>query len=87
MIERKRLLPIGYYKKAPSFTGSDGNKCFKIEKYQEEGAEEPLFKASLWKGPFSSENTPDDQKLIMTAPFTEEGMDTIVEWMNNTNVN
>lgn len=86
MIERKRLLPIGYYKKAPSFTGSDGNKCYKIEKFQEEGAEEPVFRASLWHGPYSSENTPDENKLIKTAPFTEEGIQSLVGWMNETDV-
>ena len=30
MIERKRLLSLGYYKKAPSFTGSDKNKCYAL---------------------------------------------------------
>ncbi|MCR4831402.1 MAG: GNAT family acetyltransferase [Pseudobutyrivibrio sp.] len=83
MIDRKRLLSLGYYKKAPSFTGSDKNKCYKIEKYQAEGTEEVLFKATLWPGPYSSENTPDDQKLTQTAPFTEEGLQSLVDWMNH----
>ena len=82
MIDRKRLLSLGYYKKAPSFTGSDKNKCYKIEKFQEEGSEDVLFKATLWPGPYSSENTPEDQKLTQTAPFTEEGLQSLVDWMN-----
>ena len=86
MIERKRLLSLGYYKKAPSFTGSDNDKCYKIEKYQEEGSEEVLFKATLWHGPYSFENTPDDQKLIQTAPFTEDGLETLVIWMNESEI-
>ena len=74
MIERKRLLSIGYYKKAPSFTGSDKNKCYKIEKFVEEGAEEPVFKATIWPGPYSFENTDDELKQSKTAPFNEDGL-------------
>ena len=66
MIDRKRLLSIGYYKKAPSFTGSDKNKCYKIEKIHPEETDEDLFQASIWPGPFSSENTPDEQKQFKT---------------------
>jgi hypothetical protein len=86
MIERKRLLSLGYYKKAPSFTGSDKNKCYKIEKFQEEGSEEVLFKGTLWAGPFSFENTPEEAKLTHTEPFTEEGLEALVAWLNETNV-
>ena len=82
MIERSRLLSLGYYKKAPSFTGSDGKKCYKIEKFQEEGSEEVLFKATIWEGPFSSENTPEENKVSKKAPFTEEGLLELVDWMN-----
>ena len=85
MIDRKRLLPLGYYKKAASFTGSDGNKCFKIERFQEEGADE-CFKATIWPGPYSSENTEDELKQIQTAPFTEEGIESLVDWMNSLEV-
>ena len=48
MIKRDRLLSLGYYKKAPSFTGSDKNKCYKIERFREEDSEEDLFKATIW---------------------------------------
>ncbi len=83
MIERSRLLSLGYYKKAPSFTGSDGNKCYKIEKFNEEDSEEDLFKATIWPGPFSSENTPEEKKISKTAPFTEDGLLELVAWMND----
>lgn len=83
MIERNRLLSLGYYKKAPSFTGSDHYKCYRIERFQEEASEEVLFKATLWPGPYSFENTPEDQKMVSTAPFTEEGLQSLVDWMNS----
>ena len=83
MIDRGRLLSLGYYKKAPSFTGSDKNKCYKIERFREEDSEEDQFKATIWPGPFSSENTPDDAKQSKLAPFTEEGLQELVDWMNS----
>mgnify|MGYP006916256628 CR=1 FL=1 len=83
MIERSRLLSLGYYKKAPSFTGSDNKKCYKIERIHDEEADEDRFKATIWPGPYSSENTPEEDKQSNTASFTEEGLQTLVDWMNS----
>jgi len=83
MVDRSRLLSLGYYKKAPSFTGSDNGKCYKIERFQEEDSEDNLFKGTIWPGPYSSENTPEESKLSQTAPFTEEGLQSLVDWMNS----
>lgn len=86
MIDRGRLLSLGYYKKAPSFTGSDGNKCYKIEKYRAEDSEVDQFKASIWQGPFSSDTTPDEKKQVRLADFTEEGLIELVDWMNSLDI-
>lgn len=86
MIDRSRLLSLGYYKKAASFTGSDKNKCYKIERFREEDSEVDLFKATIWPGPFSSENTPDEQKQSKLAEFTEEGLMELVDWMNSLDI-
>ncbi len=86
MIDRGRLLSLGYYKKAPSFTGSDGDKCYKIERFREEDSEVDKFKATIWHGPFSSENTPDEKKQSRLAEFTEEGLEELVAWMNDISV-
>jgi hypothetical protein len=82
MIDRGRLLSLGYYKKAASFTGSDKNKCYKIERFREEDSETDMFKATIWPGPFSSDNTPDEQKQSRLAEFSEDGLNELVEWMN-----
>ena len=42
-----------------------------------------MFKASIWKGPFSSDKTPDEEKQVRLAPFTEEGLVELVDWMNS----
>ncbi|CBK73642.1 hypothetical protein CIY_07490 [Butyrivibrio fibrisolvens 16/4] len=86
MIDRGRLLSLGYYKKAPSFTGSDKNKCYKIERFRDEDSEEDQFKATIWPGPFSSENTPEESKQSRTAEFSEDGLQSLVEWMNGINL-
>ena len=89
MIDRKRLLSLGYYKKAASFTGSDKNKCYKIERVTIElGPEETesKFQATIWPGPFAFDNTADELKQTRQADFTEEGLMELVDWMNETKV-
>ncbi len=98
MIERKRLLSMGYYNKAASFTGSDGNKHYRIEKYMEDHTTETVndagetlteteqikkLKATIWPGPFSFENTDDDKKQSKVEEFSEEGLQALVDWMNS----
>ncbi len=89
MIERNRLLSLGYYAKAPSFTGSDNNKYYKIEKIDEKIDEDNSvrkLKATIWPGPFSSENTPDEKKQSSVADFSEDGLLELVDWMNSTEI-
>ena len=86
MIDRSRLLSLGYYKKAPSFTGSDKNKCYKIERFRQEDSEIDQFMATIWPGPFSSDSTPDDKKQTHLADFSEEGLQELVDWMNSVEV-
>ncbi|MCR5416532.1 MAG: hypothetical protein K6E79_07040 [Pseudobutyrivibrio sp.] len=87
MIDRSRLLSLGYYAKAPSFTGSDHNKYYKIEKVlikNPDETEDKKLQATIWPGPFSSENTPEEKKLSRIEDFTEEGLQALVDWMNST---
>ena len=86
MIERKRLLSMGYYAKKAVFTGSDGNKNYRVEQYIPEESEDKLLKATVWPGPFCFDKTPDDKKQANTAPFSEEGLLQLVDWMNETSV-
>lgn len=86
MIERKRLLSLGYYAKAPSFTGSDGNKNYKIEKFEDEESSEKMLKATVWPGPLCLDKTDDEKKQYLTASFSEDGLADLVTWMNNTTV-
>lgn len=91
MIERKRILSLGYYDRAASFTGSDKNKNFKVEKIMieqlEDGNTEPtkikMLQATVWPGPFCFDKTDDDKKISQTAAFSEDGLIDLVNWMNS----
>ena len=86
MIERKRLLSLGYYAKAPSFTGSDKNKNYKLEKVVDEESGEKSLKATVWPGPFCLDKTDDALKQYNTASFSEEGIQELTDWMNSVNL-
>ena len=86
MIERKRLLSLGYYKKAASFTGSDGNKNYKVEKVEDKEAGTKNLMATVWPGPFCFEKTAEEKKKTHLSEFSEEGLLELVDWMNETDV-
>lgn len=86
MIERKRLLSMGYYKKGATFTGSDKNKNYKVEKFKPEESEDVIFKATVWPGPLCLDKTDDNLKVVNTAEFSEEGLLELVDWMNSVDI-
>ena len=89
MIRRKDLLAMSFYEKSP-FTGSDGNMNYRVEKItmeensenEEEKKSIKLLQATVWPGPFCFTMTADEKKERRTAPFSEEGLNELVDWMN-----
>lgn len=51
-------------------------------KKEKDDAENDIFRATVWPGPYNFSTTPDDQKISATFPFTEEGRQQAVDWMN-----
>ena len=92
MIERKRLLALDYYKKE-HFSGSDAglNMRYRIERYvaplpenaPEGAASEPVFRATIWPEPYSYEATDPSLFITHEEPFSEEGLNALVDWMNS----
>ncbi len=39
--------------------------------------------AWIWKGPMAFEATPEEAKENQTFPFTEEGYDQLIAWLND----
>ncbi len=95
MIERKRLLALDYYKKE-HFSGSDAglNMRYRIERFVEPLPEdasedtpspEPVFRATVWPEPYSYEATDPVLFITHNEPFSEEGLNALVAWMNMQN--
>lgn len=83
MIERKDLLSLNFYESRP-FTGSDGKMRYRVEKLLEETTDgaSPRLQATVWPGPYAFAKTEDEKKTRHTAPFSEDGLQELTEWMN-----
>ncbi|MBQ4293205.1 MAG: GNAT family acetyltransferase [Lachnospiraceae bacterium] len=68
-----------FYKHRP-FTGSLRGMHYRVEKTEEDG--EVFFSATVFPGPFSSENTPEEKKTTQRFPFTNQGLADVVNWLN-----
>lgn len=85
MVDVKDLLQMSYYELAP-FTGSDGDKRFRIEKkLSDDDSGEKLLMVSLWFGKFSYDNTSKDDIITHTEAFSHDGLSAIADWINSTN--
>lgn len=93
MIKTEDILNLNFYKKE-KFTGSYLGMRYLIKKDVEpdttapapaEG-EEPkkidVFRATIWPGPYNFASTPDEKKTVATFPFSQEGKQQVVDWMN-----
>jgi len=80
MITAEDILNMNFYKKE-KFTGSYKGMRYLVKK-EKDDAENDIFRATVWPGPYNFSTTPDDQKISATFPFTEEGRQQAVDWMN-----
>lgn len=90
MITNDDILNMNFYKKE-KFTGSYLGMRYLIKKDSEpEDAEDTsenaprrdIFRATIWPGPYNFATTPDDKKISATFPFTPEGKQQVVDWLN-----
>ncbi len=91
MIKRSDLLALNFYKSSP-FTGSMNGLRYRVERITPKPAEnadaseaqdlEPYLLASAWHGPFAYDHTPAEEITTFTAPFSEEGLVKVVDWLN-----
>lgn len=79
MISRKELFALDFYKKS-AFTGSDRNMCYRIERVGDDDIFK--FQATVWEGPYSYAATPEEKKVRHLEDFSEEGLNALVDWMN-----
>lgn len=91
MIERKQLYILDYYKKN-TYMGSEGPLNYRIHRVEvdnpekkeaDSGADEKtsLLEAICWPGPFIYDRTKDELKKSKRFPYTEEGMNELIDWL------
>ena len=86
MIQNDDILNMNFYKKK-KFTGSYQGMRYLIQKDQEEDAEDEnvkhdIFRVTIWPGPYNFASTADDLKSSAVFPFTPEGKEQVVGWLN-----
>lgn len=82
MIEKSKILSLEFYNHKGIFTGSLKGMRYRIEKVTKEEEKEAVFLVHVWKEPYNYEVTPKEEMEKKQVPFTEEGKETIVDWLN-----
>ena len=80
MIERKDVMPVNFLKKE-KFTGSYRGMRYRMEKAAK-GEEETVLFVTAWPEPYGFDATPEEEKIRQEFPFTEEGICSGVDWLN-----
>lgn len=80
MITTEDVLNMNFYKKE-KFTGSYKGMRYLLKKDKDED-ESDIFRCYVWPGPYNFDTTPEDEKSMHIFPFTEEGKQQAVDWMN-----
>lgn len=72
----KMGMPFGGLKKA-GFSGSHKGMRFFVKSYEED-----TITAFVYPEPNNFENTPEEQKESEKFPYTTEGVDECIDWLN-----
>jgi hypothetical protein len=80
MLTTEEVLNLNYYQKA-SFSGWINGMRFLIKREVPEDGE-ALFHAWVWPGPLIFDLTAENAKTDFTAPFSNEGKQAVVDWIN-----
>lgn len=77
-VTRQTLFALTFYEKM-KFNGSKGKMNYRIEKTN--GEKEACLRLTIWEGP-ERYDVSEAEKKIREYPFSEEGMNEIVEFLN-----
>lgn len=90
-ISRKDLFPLIHYEYGEAYYGSCGKLRYRIAREPLENVHftppdkrgEACLRAVVWQGPFGYAATAEEGKTSRDFPFSEEGMQQAVEWLNH----
>ncbi len=87
MILRESLYVLDYYKKN-TFMGSDKAMYYRVYRVNEGDGDNPQYKltAVTWRGPYIFDKTPEEEKCYKAFPYSEEGMEKLVAWLNEESI-
>lgn len=81
MIESEDVLGMGFYKKG-TFTGSYKGLRYRIARDDSDADAGERFLVTAWHGPYCFDATPDKEKTSSFFPFTADGKEDAVAWLN-----
>lgn len=70
---KKDAVPDESSDSAPAMTG---------DSLKDAPAMTDVFRVTIWPGPYNFASTDDDKKTSATFPFTPDGKDAVVAWLN-----
>lgn len=79
MITNEDILNMNFYKKE-KFTGSYLGMRYLIKKDTKDDTD--IFRVCIWPGPYNFDSTPEEKKTSMDFPFTPDGKQQVVDWLN-----
>lgn len=85
MIRKEQILSLEYYRYGGTFTGSFSGMRYRVERIGEE--EEYKFFVHAWEEPYNYETTEKDKMKEIEFPFSEEGAQQVVDWLNGLHEN
>ncbi|WMC93513.1 hypothetical protein [Kineothrix sp. MB12-C1] len=79
MIEKDKFHVLNYIKRE-EYTGSMSGMRYMLKK--KDGEDGTSLEVILWPEPFGYAKTPESKKQRMEFPFSQEGLEEAVDWMN-----
>ncbi len=90
VLERDRFYSLEHYVYGEAFYGSYRSRCYRLAMEPMENLRftpkekwgERTLRAWVWPGPYAFDETEDEKKEYRDFPYTEEGLDQAVEWLD-----
>ncbi len=84
MIDKNQILSFNHYKKGKAYTGSHTGMRYRIVKHKAETEDDiDKFLVETWPEPFCYEVTEKDKITAQHFPFTEEGYEDMLRYLND----
>jgi hypothetical protein len=85
MVEKRNMMPLAFFQKEP-YTGSTEGMRYRIAKEVEkkENEEVSFLEAVVYPEPYCYEATPEEDKIRKRFPFTQESLEDVRNWLNET---